>query len=95
MELHAETGSSVSTLSEGTLSLQAVGAEGVAGPQHLGWYWRFREKLVRFAVAGGEALAHTAVVLGPGIRASSTRGPHGGVVHAGSSSPGVSYSLPS
>ena len=53
MELNAETGSSVSTLSEGTLSLQAVGAEGVAGPQHLGRYWRFREKLVRFAVAGG------------------------------------------
>ena len=67
----------------------------MAGPQHLGWYWRFRERLARFAVAGGEALAHTAVVLGPGIRASSTRGPHGGVVHAGSSSPGVSYSLPS
>lgn len=64
------------------------GAEGVSGPQHLGRYWHFRERLARFAVAGGEA-----VVLGPGVRLAAPGARR--VVCAGSSSPGVSYTLPS
>lgn len=51
----------------------------MTGPQHLGRYWRFRERLARFAVAGGEA-----VVLGPGIRLAAPGARR--VVCAGSSS---------
>lgn len=60
----------------------------MTGPQHLGRYWRFRERLARLAVAGGEA-----VVLGPGIQLAAPGAQR--VVSAGSSSPSVSYTLPS
>ena len=60
----------------------------MTGPQHLGRYWSFRERLALFAVAGGEA-----VVLGPGIRLAAPGAWR--VVRAGSSSPSVSYILPS